>query len=133
MKYPKMVRIRQNFKTNPIKDIPATVRSELAEILPQTKITRGDTVAITAGSRGITNLAAVLGEIIRELKKVGAKPFIIPAMGSHGGATPEGQKKILEHYGITKKSMGVPVKSSLSVVQISTTPDGIPVFMDRNA
>jgi hypothetical protein len=117
MKYPKMVRIQQNFKTNPIKDIPAKVSSELAGIQPQKMIARGDTVAITAGSRGITNLAVVLGEIVRELKKIGAKPFIIPAMGSHGGATPEGQKKILEHYGITKKTMGVPVKSSMSVVQ----------------
>jgi len=133
MKYPRMVRIQQNFKTNPIKDIPATVRSELARIQPQKMIARGDTVAITAGSRGIANLAVVLGEIVRELKKIGAKPFIIPAMGSHGGATPEGQKKILEHYGITQKSMGVPVKSSMSVVQVGTTPEGIPVYLDRNA
>ena len=133
MKYPKMVRIQQNFKTNPIKDIPAKVSSELAGIQPRKKIARGDTVAITAGSRGIANLAVVLGEIVRELKKIGAKPFIIPAMGSHGGATPEGQKKILEHYGITKKTMGVPVKSSMSVVQVGTTPDDIPVYLDRNA
>ena len=133
MKYPKMVRIQQNFKTNPIKDIPAKVRSELAGVQPQKMIARGDTVAITAGSRGIANLAVVLGEIVGELKKIGAKPFIIPAMGSHGGATAEGQKKILEHYGITKKTMGVPVKSSLSVVQVGTTTDGIPVYLDRNA
>jgi len=128
-----MVRIQQNFKTNPIKDIPAKVRSELAGVQPQKMIARGDTVAITAGSRGIANLAVVLGEIVGELKKIGAKPFIIPAMGSHGGATAEGQKKILEHYGITKKTMGVPVKSSLSVVQVGTTTDGIPVYLDRNA
>ena len=133
MKYPRMVRIQQNFKTNPIKDIPEKVRSELAGIQPQKMIARGDTVAITAGSRGIANLAVVLGEIVRELQKIGAKPFIIPAMGSHGGATAEGQKKILEHYGITKKTMGVPVKSSLSVVQVGTTTDGIPVYLDRNA
>jgi len=133
MKYPRMVRIQQNFKTSPIKDIPAKVRTELAGIQTQKIIARGDTVAITAGSRGIANLAAVLGEIIRELKKIGAKPFIIPAMGSHGGATPEGQKKILEHYGVTKRTMGVPVKSSLSVVQVGSTPEGIPVYLDRNA
>ncbi len=133
MKYPRMVRIQQNFKTSPIKDIPAKVRTELAGIQPQKIIARGDTVAITAGSRGIANLAVVLGEIIRELKKIGAKPFIIPAMGSHGGATPAGQKKILEHYGVTQKTMGVPVKSSLSVVQVGSTPDLIPVYLDRNA
>ena len=133
MKYPKMVRIKQQFNTRPIDDIPATVRTEIAGIQPQKMIARGDTVAITAGSRGIANLALIMAEIVRELKKIGAKPFIIPAMGSHGGATPEGQKKILEHYGITKKAMGVPVKSSLSVVQVGSTADGIPVYLDRNA
>ena len=68
MKYPKMIRIRQNFKTNPIKDIPAAIRSELDRIQPQKVIGRGQTVAITAGSRGINNLAVILAEIIRELK-----------------------------------------------------------------
>jgi len=133
MKYPKMTRIRQNFKTNPIKDIPAAVRSELEKIRPQDIIGRGQTVAITAGSRGINNLAVILAEIVRELKKIGAKPFIIPAMGSHGGATAEGQKKILAHYGVTPEKMGVPIKSSMQVVQIGSTPDGIPVFLDRYA
>ena len=133
MKYPKMVRIKQHFNTSPIKDIPTKVRTELAGIQPQKIIAPGDSVAITAGSRGIANLAVIMAEIVRELKKIGAKPFIVPAMGSHGGATPEGQKKILEHYGITKKTMGVPVKSSLSVVQVGSTPDLIPVYLDRNA
>ena len=133
MKYPKMVRVKQHFNTSPIKDIAAKVRAELAGIQLQKMIARGATVAITAGSRGIANLAVIMGEIVQELKKIGAKPFIIPAMGSHGGATPEGQKKILEHYGITQKTMGVPIKSSLSVVQVGSTPDGIPVYLDRNA
>jgi len=128
-----MVRIKQHFNTSPIQDIPAKVRTELAGIQPQKIIAPGDSVAITAGSRGIANLAVIMAEIVRELKKIGAKPFIVPAMGSHGGATPEGQKKILEHYGITQKTMGVPIKSSLRVVQIGTTPDGIPVYLDRNA
>jgi len=133
MKYPRMVPIKQHFNTSPIQDIPAMVRTELAGIQSHKIIARGNTVAITAGSRGIANLAVIMAEIVRELKKVGAKPFIIPAMGSHGGATPEGQKKILEHYGITKKTMGVPVKSSLSVVQVGSTSEGIPVYLDRNA
>jgi hypothetical protein len=133
MKYPKMIRIRQNFKTNPIKDIPAAVRSEIAKVRPQERISRGQTVAVTAGSRGISNLAVILAEIVRELKKIGAKPFIIPAMGSHGGATAEGQKKILAHYGVTPEKMGVPVKASMQVVQIGSTPDGIPVYLDRYA
>ena len=133
MNYPKMIRIKQHFNTKPVEDIRATVRSELNRIKPQNIIGQGATVAITAGSRGITNLAVVLGEIVGELKKIGAKPFIIPAMGSHGGATAQGQKKILEHYGVTKQAMGVPIKSSMQVVQIGSTPDGIPVYLDRYA
>jgi len=133
MKYPKMIRIKQNFKTNPIKDIPGTIRSELETIQPQKIIAPGQTVAITAGSRGINNLALILAEIVRELKKIGARPFIIPAMGSHGGATAAGQKKILEHYGVTKENMGVPIKATMQVVQIGSTPDGIPVYLDRYA
>ncbi|MBT8364085.1 MAG: DUF2088 domain-containing protein [Deltaproteobacteria bacterium] len=133
MNYPKMIRIKQHFNTKPVEDIRATVRSELNRIKPQNIIGQGATVAITAGSRGITNLAVVLGEIVRELKKIGAKPFIIPAMGSHGGATAQGQKKILEHYGVTKQAMGVPIKSSMLVVQVGSTPHGIPVYLDRYA
>jgi hypothetical protein len=133
MKFPKMVRIKQNFNTKPIQDIPATVRAEINRIQPEKIIAKGQTVAITAGSRGIANLALIIGEIVRELKKIGAKPFIIPAMGSHGGATADGQKKILAHYGVTREEMGVPVKSSMQVVQVGSTPDGLPVFLDRNA
>ncbi len=133
MRFPKMVRVKQNFKTNSIADSPAAVRGEIKRIQPQTIIGKGETVAITAGSRGIANLAQVLLEMVRELKRLGAKPFIIPAMGSHGGATAKGQKKILEHYGVTNAALGVPVKSSMQVVQIGSTPDGIPVYLDRYA
>ncbi len=133
MKFPKMVRIKQNFKTNSITDIPAAVRGEINRIQPRKIIGRGQTVAITAGSRGIANLARVLLELVRELRKIGARPFIIPAMGSHGGATARGQKKILEHYGVTRAALGVPVKSSMQVVQVGSTPDGIPVYLDRYA
>jgi hypothetical protein len=128
-----MIRIKQHFKTSPIEDIPERVRTELARIQIQKMIARGDTVAITAGSRGVSNLATILAEIVSELKKIGAKAFIVPAMGSHGGATAQGQAKILEHYGITKESVGVPIKSSMNVVQIGSTRDGTPVFLDRYA
>ncbi len=133
MKFPQMVRIKQQFNTNPVTDIPAKVRSELNRIKSHRIIGKGETVAITAGSRGITNLASIIGEVVRELKKIGAKPFIIPAMGSHGGATAQGQKKILTHYSVTREAMGVPIKSSMQVIQIGSTPDGIPVYLDRYA
>jgi hypothetical protein len=133
MKFPKMVRIRQCFSTKPVTDIPAAVRAELNRIEPAKTIGKGQTVAITAGSRGISNLASVMGEVVRQLKKIGARPFIIPAMGSHGGATARGQQKILAHYGVTKEAMGVPIKSSMQVVQVGTTAQGIPVYLDRYA
>jgi hypothetical protein len=133
MKYPSMVRIKQNFNTNSILDIPERVRFEIAKIKPHEIIAPGNSVAITAGSRGIANIATILTEVVSELKKIGAKPFIVPAMGSHGGATDAGQKKIIEHYGITEAAMDAPIKSSMEVVQIGTTSDGVPVLMDKNA
>ena len=123
-----MVRIRQGFRTKPIQNIPNAVRSALAEINLQNIFYPGDSVAITAGSRGIANIVTVLKEIINALKEIRSHPFIVPAMGSHGGATAEGQKKVLEHYGITEETLGVPIKSSMEVVPIGTTSDGLPVL-----
>lgn len=133
MKCPAMIRIRQNFNTNSIQDIPEAVRSEIARIKPREIIAPGNSVALTVGSRGIANLAVVLAELVSELKKIGAKPFIVPAMGSHGGATGEGQKKIIEHYNITEDTLDAPIKSSMEVVEIGSTSDGVPVLLDQNA
>jgi hypothetical protein len=133
MNIPAMVRIRQHFDTHSIEDIPAAVRSEISKIALQQIITPGNSVAITAGSRGIANIKTILAEVVGELKRIGAEPFIVPAMGSHGGATGEGQRKIIEHYGITEAAMNAPIKSSMEVVQIGTTADGVPVLLDRNA
>ncbi len=133
MKCPVMIRIRQNFNTGSIQDIPEAVRSEIARIKPREIIAPGNSVALTVGSRGIANLAVVLAELVSELKKIGAKPFIVPAMGSHGGATGEGQKKIIEHYNITEDTLDAPIKSSMEVVEIGSTSDGVPVLLDQNA
>ncbi|MEJ2168754.1 MAG: lactate racemase domain-containing protein [Desulfobacterales bacterium] len=133
MNYPAMVRIMQHFNTHSIQDIPAAVRAEMEKIRLQEIITPGAGVAITAGSRGIANINTILAEVVAELKKIGARPFIVPAMGSHGGATGEGQKRIIEHYGITETAVDAPIKSSMEVVEIGTTSDGIPVLLDRNA
>jgi hypothetical protein len=133
MKYPAMIRVRQNFNTNSIQDTHEAVRSEIARIKPREIIAPGNTVALTVGSRGIANLDGVLAELVSELKKIGAKPFIVPAMGSHGGASGEGQKKIIEHYNITEDTMGAPIKSSMEVVEIGSTSDGVPVLLDQNA
>ena len=133
MNYPAMVRIKQHFNTHSIQDIPAAVRAEMGKIGLQEIITPGGSVAITAGSRGVANINTILAEVVAELKKIGVRPFIVPAMGSHGGATAEGQKRIIEHYGITEAAMNAPIKSSMEVVEIGTTPDGVPVLLDRNA
>jgi len=133
MNIPAMVRIKQHFDTHSIEDIPAAVRSEISKIALKETITPGNSVAITAGSRGIANIKTILAEVVGELKRIGAEPFIVPAMGSHGGATGEGQRKIIEHYGITEAAMNAPIKSSMEVVQIGTTADGVPVLLDRNA
>ena len=93
----------------------------------------GDTVAITAGSRGVANVATAVKATADYLKTIGAIPFVVPAMGSHGGATPEGQRSVLEHYGITEKTVGVPVKATMDVVELGKTELGLPVFLDRFA
>jgi len=133
MPYPRMIRIRQLFDIPPpIKDIPAAVRQALKPLKLASKIKPGETVAITGGSRGIANAAIIMKTVVEELKAIGARPFIVPTMGSHGGATAEGQADILRHFGITEESMGVPIKSSMDVVQIGETL-GFPVYLDKIA
>src|SRR5215470_7587886 len=108
MALPKMVRVRQTFPRPRVADIPRSV----AETLERAglRIKRGDTVAVGAGSRGIANIGVIVGAAVRYLRDLGARPFVFPAMGSHGGGTPEGQLSVLEHYGITEATMGCPVR-----------------------
>jgi hypothetical protein len=94
---------------------------------------RGKRVAVAVGSRGIASLQEIVGTVCGWLKAQGARPFIFPAMGSHGGATGEGQRKILEQYGVTEAAIGVEIRSSMESVLVGTTPEGFHVFMDRNA
>lgn len=131
--YPNMYRIRQTFEGPVITDIPATVRAELARADVASVIKPGQTVALTAGSRGVANIATIIKAVADYLQTIGAKPFVIPAMGSHGGGTADGQLDVLRHYGITEDSMGVPLHASMEVVQIGETPDGIPVWLDKYA
>ncbi len=131
--YPNMYRIRQTFEGPAVKDIPATVAAELARIDVASVIKPGQTVALTAGSRGVANIATIIKATVQYLQAIGAKPFVIPAMGSHGGGTAEGQLDVLSHYGITEATMGVPLRASMEVVQIGDTPDGLPVWLDKYA
>lgn len=133
MALPKMTRIQQQFEAPVLTALPATIHAELERINATSIVRPGDTVAITAGSRGVANVATAVKATADYLKTIGAKPFVIPAMGSHGGATPEGQRSVLEHYGITEETAGVPVKATMDVVELGTTELGLPVFLDRLA
>ncbi len=130
MTLPKMYRVKQKLFSERIADVPAAVRSALGRV--QLPIKRGDSVAVTAGSRGIANIARIIRATVDHLKELGAKPFVFPAMGSHGGGTPEGQLEILEHYGITEASMGCPLRASMEVVQLGEVL-GLPVWLDKHA
>lgn len=133
MKLPEMVKIRQKFNTSRIEDIPAEVRKQLKAINIENMVKPGMRIAVTAGSRGIANIALIIKTVCDALKEHGAKPFIVPAMGSHGGATAEGQVKVLAKLGITESTMEVPIISSMEVVEVGRTENGAPVFMDKNA
>jgi len=90
-------------------------------------------ISVTAGSRGISNIDLIIKTVCQKLKEAGAEPFIVPGMGSHGGATDEGQLNVLKKIGITQQTMGVPIKSSMEVVDIGITENGSPVYIDKNA
>jgi hypothetical protein len=133
MNFPKVYRIRQNFERMAVPDIPGTVKAELKRLSLERRIKPGQRVALTAGSRGVANIAIILKAAAEYLKSLGAQPFIFPAMGSHGGATAEGQTALLAHYNVTEAFTGAPVLSSMEVVEISKTEDGVPVYIDKNA
>jgi hypothetical protein len=116
-----------------VEDIPSAVRATLEKLDLGRTIRPGQSVALTAGSRGIANIPLILKSVADFLKRLGAKPFIVPTMGSHGGGTAEGQRHILESYGITEQHVGVPIRASMDVVSLGTTPQGFPVLLDRMA
>jgi hypothetical protein len=128
--FPRMVRVSQRFARPRVPEIPAAVRSALGSAkLP---IKPGDAVAVGAGSRGVANIAVIVKATVDWLREQGARPFVFPAMGSHGGATSEGQRGILAHYGITEATMGCPVQATMDVVQVGEAL-GLPVWLDRTA
>lgn len=131
--FPRMYRIRQEFDLPAVNDIPAAVRDEIERLGLSSDIKKGDTVAVTAGSRSITEIVTILRTVIGVLADLGAIPFVIPAMGSHGGGTAEGQVELLRRYGITEESVGCPVCSSKETVNLGITDLGFPVLIDRIA
>lgn len=124
-------RIKQNFIRNSLTDIKGEVRRELLKLSPLIK--PGSSIAVAIGSRGIRNIELIAGEVASFIKGKSAKPFFIPAMGSHGGATSSGQEKILSGFGITETTAGAPVRSSMEVTELAQGDSPVPVFVDKNA
>lgn len=131
VKLPKVVKVKQHFQGPSISDIDKKIAEEFAKPEIKAKLAEGKNIAITAGSRGIANIDLIIRAAVNEVKKRGANPFIIPAMGSHGGATPEGQIEVLESLGVTEKFCGAEIRSSLEVVEVGKTEAGIPVYIDK--
>jgi len=128
-----LLKIKQEFDTKYLENISGEIRKEFYRIGLDKKIQPGMKIAITAGSRGIDRITEMLKSVIEEVKKVKGEPFIVTAMGSHGGATAEGQRKVLEHYGITEETMGVPIRATMETVELDYLENGLPVHFDKIA
>lgn len=125
--------VRQHFPSRKLHDIPAAVCRELTSSALACALKPGARIAIGVGSRGISNLAQIVRSVVDFFQAAGARPFLFPAMGSHGAATPAGQAAVLSHYGIDSPSMGCPVESSFDVISLGRTPEGIPTFAGKDA
>jgi hypothetical protein len=133
MDFPRIYLVRQKFPDRSLKDVRGEVLARLEAARFASRLAPGSPVAIGVGSRGIANLAVIVRAAVDYWKSAGMKPFLFPAMGSHGAATAEGQARVLAQYGVTEAAMGCPVRSSLEVVPLGRTPEGIDAFMDRTA
>ena len=130
---PRMANVRQKFEAQRLTDIGAAVARAFQRPEIRGRVERGQVIAVGCGSRGIANIAEIAQCVIRELRALGAQPFVFPCMGSHGAATAEGQKKVLESYGITEAATGAPIRASMETAVVGNLPDGTPVHMDRHA
>ena len=131
--FPRMVLVEQHIPSPRVEDVPAAIRAEMHRLGVAARIRPGMSIALTAGSRGITGIPLILRTVAAQLKEWGAEPFLVPTMGSHGGATTEGQIAVLESLGISEATMGCPIRASMETVRIGTTAEGIPVLIDRLA
>lgn len=128
-----MCTVRQHFEDFGLANLAEHVVGNVRKVQSQAQIKPGERIAIGVGSRGISNLSVAVKALVQELKAWGAHPFIFPAMGSHGGATAEGQARVLASYGITEDAMGVPVRATMETVEITKMADGTPLFVDKFA
>ncbi|WP_094604557.1 hypothetical protein SPSIL_048920 [Sporomusa silvacetica DSM 10669] len=130
---PRVVKIRQKFKVTEISDIPATMHQEFAKADIGDRVKPGMRIAIAVGSRGMDKIPELVRLTVAEIKQRSGEPFVVPAMGSHGGATAAGQAKVLANLGVTEASVGCPIISSMEVVEIGKINNGLAVHIDKNA
>jgi Lactate racemase N-terminal domain len=131
--YPQFFRVRQKFEGPRVADVPGEVEQQLSRLKLTETIRPGQSVAVTCGSRGIANISQIIKATVGHLQRLGAKPFIVPAMGSHGGGTAEGQRQVLESYGVTEERCGCPVRATMETVVLCQSDLGFPVYADRYA
>jgi Domain of unknown function (DUF362) len=125
--------VRQTFDRPLVRDLTASVRGELEKVLPPGSLPAGARIGVTVGSRGIRGIADVVRSTVDFLKDRGARPFVLPAMGSHGGATAEGQRQLIAHYGVTEEAMGCPVRAEMETRRLGRTAAGVEVRMAEAA
>lgn len=130
---PQVVRIRQKFDGTKLEQPELVLAQELQKPGAIDQIKPGQQVAVAVGSRGVANIALFTKTTIDAIKAAGGHPFIVPCMGSHGGATDEGQREVLHHLGVTEEAMGAEIRSSMEVIQIDQLPNGLPVYVDKYA
>src|SRR5690625_2652219 len=130
---PKMVKVKQEFDDAQVDDLGATLFAELDTEQIKKMVKPGMEVAVAVGSRGLDRLVETTAVTVKFLQDLGAKPFIVPCMGSHGGATDEGQKAVLEHLGVTEESVNAQIRSSMEVIKLGELPNGLPVYIDKIA
>lgn len=130
---PRFARVRQAVRGPVVADVGAEVERGLASLGLSERVRPGDTVAVTGGSRGITDVVTALAVIVSHLRSLGAEVFCVPAMGSHGGGTAEGQRAVLESYGMTQDALGCPIRASMDVVEAGRSPLGFPLWQDAAA
>ncbi|MDP9485621.1 MAG: DUF362 domain-containing protein, partial [Actinomycetota bacterium] len=126
---PRVALVEQRIETPPAL---ADIREGVREALGSVELPTG-TVAIGVGSRGVARIDEVVAALVEVLKEAGARPFVVPAMGSHGASSAEGQERVLAHLGVSEERVGCPVRATMETVKIGETPAGVEVFMDRNA
>jgi len=131
--FPSVFRVRQHFESDRCSNVTEAVHAQLEQLGLAKHISTGQRVAITAGSRGISNIAEIIKAISQFFNQLGAKPFIIPSMGSHGGGTATGQQQVIESYGITEEYCGCPIHSSMETVVIGQADEGSPIYFDTAA